>query len=102
MKRPEFEIHLLRAAEDDLNEIIAYIAADNPAAAEGVAEKIEKRLVHLSRNPRLGRLPREDELMALGYRYLVVLNYLIFYTIEERTILVHRIIHGARDYHGLL
>ncbi|MBL7995484.1 type II toxin-antitoxin system RelE/ParE family toxin, partial [bacterium] len=37
-----------------------------------------------------------------GYRYLIVDNYLIFYTIEEETIFVHRIIHGARDYRRLL
>jgi len=38
----------------------------------------------------------------MGYRFLVVQNYLIFYTIEDRTIWVHRILHGARDYLSLL
>jgi hypothetical protein len=36
------------------------------------------------------------------YRFLVVQNYLVFYTIEERVIWVHRIIHGARNYLSLL
>ena len=38
----------------------------------------------------------------MGYRFLVVQNYLIFYTVENHTIWVHRIIHGARDYLSLL
>ena len=101
MNPPEYSIRLLRAAEDDFTEIVTYIAADRPAAAEALATKIEKNLKLLCRNPRLGRIPNEEELMKLGYRYLVVQNYLVFYTIEKRTVYVHRIVHGARDYLNL-
>lgn len=98
MKRPEYIVRLLSIAEDDLAEIINYIAADRPSAAEALATRIEKNLNLLSKNPQLGRIPNEDELIHLGYRYLIVENYLIFYTIEEQTIYIHRILHGARDY----
>ena len=98
MSRPEFDVRLLRIAEDDLTEIVTYIAADRPTSAEAVAAKIERNLALLSKNPQLGRIPKEEDLARLGYRYLVVDNYLIFYTIEQETIYVHRILHGARDY----
>ena len=98
MSRPEHDVRLLRVAEDDLAEIVTYIAADRPSAAEAVASKIEKNLALLSKNPRLGRAPKEEDLARLGYRYIVVDNYLVFYIIEEETIYVHRILHGARDY----
>jgi toxin ParE1/3/4 len=88
-------------AEVDLTEIITYIASDRPSAAEKLAARIEKNLQLLASNPRLGRIPTDEELLRLGYRYLVVENYLIFYTIEPKTILVHRILHGARDYLNL-
>ena len=102
MKRPEYKIRFLRIAEDDLNEIINYIAADRPSAADSLATKIEKNLLLLSKDPYLGRVPREDELSKMNYRYLIIDNYLLFYTIEEETILVYRILHGARDYLNLL
>jgi hypothetical protein len=38
----------------------------------------------------------------MGYRFLVVQNYLIFYTIEDQIIWVHRIIHGTREFLSLL
>ena len=98
----EYFVRLLRLAEEDLNEIILFIAQDNPAAAENVATKIEKNLLTLSTHPHPGRVPNEAELAGAGYRYLIIDNYLIFYTIEEETIFVHRIIHGARDYRRLL
>jgi toxin ParE1/3/4 len=98
VKRPEYAIRLLRIAEEDLFEIINYIAADRPSAADALATRIENNLNLLSKNPQLGRIPNEEELIRLGYRYLVVQNYLIFYAVEEQIIYVHRILHGARDY----
>ena len=100
--RSEYQIRLLRLAEEDLNEIILFIAQDNLSAAENIATKIEKNIQTLTNHPRLGKVPNEPDLAGAGYRYLIIDNYLIFYTIEEETILVHRIIHGARDYRRLL
>ena len=102
MNKPKYTVRLLRVAEDDFNEIVTYIAVENRAAAEIIATKIEKNLSRLSFYPYLGKIPKDEELNCLGYRFLVVENYLIFYTVEEQTILIHRIIHGARDYLNLL
>ncbi len=102
MPADKYQIRLLSIAEEDFSEIISYIAADNPNAADTIANKIEKNLEILSNNPNLGRIPREEEIRNLGYRYLLVQNYLIFYTIEEGTIFIHRILHGTRNYKTLL
>jgi toxin ParE1/3/4 len=102
MKRRKLDVRLLSIAQDDLYEIVNFIAADNPTAAEAMAAGIEHGLAQLSIHHKLGRVPREEELRKLGYRYLVKADYLIFYTIERNSILVHRIIHGARDYTAIL
>jgi len=102
MPAGKYQVRLLRVAEEDFIEIISFIAADNSTAAESIASKIEKNLDLLSGNPNLGRIPREEEIRNLGYRYLIVKNYLIFYTIEEKTIFIHRILHSARNYKALL
>ena len=102
MRAAKFQVRLLKIAEEDFTEIISYIAADNPNAASKLADKIEKNLELLSDNPKLGRIPRDEEIRNLGYRYIVIQNYLIFYTIDERTILIHRILHSARNYKAIL
>ena len=102
MPTDKYQVRLLSIAEEDFTEIISFIAADSPTAADAIANKIEKNLELLSENPNLGRIPREEEIRNLGYRYLIVQNYLIFYTMEEKTIFVHRILHGARNYKTLL
>ena len=102
MGRASYAIRLLRVAEDDLTEIVLYIAADRPSGATKIADRIEQKLKLLPDNPHLGSVPTDDSLALLGYRYLVADNYLIFYVIEDQTIYVHRIVHGARDYTQLL
>ena len=102
MSKTKYQIRLLKIAEEDLIEIVSYIAADNPSAANTLANKIEKNLELLSDNPKLGRIPRDEEIRNLGYRYIIIQNYIVFYTIDERTILVHRILHSARNYKSLL
>jgi len=102
VSRPDYDVRLLRAAEDDLAEIVTYIAVDRPSAANALADRMEKDIGLLAASPLFGRVPKESALAEQGYRYLVIDNYLVFYTIEKRTVLVHRIPHGARDYQSLL
>ena len=97
MSSSKYSVRLLAIAEQDLQEIVSYVADENVTAALALADRIEKDLLRLASHPYLGRIPDDDKLASLGYRFLVVENYLIFYTVGVRTILVHRIIHGARD-----
>ena len=102
MSKNNYSVRLLNIAEEDLNEIISFIAADNSKAAENLANKIEKNLKLLSDNPLLVKSPSDSDLKLLGYRYLIIENHLIFFTIEKRAILIHRIFHNARNYKSLL
>jgi len=101
VSRPKYDLRLLRIAENDLADIVSYIAAERPSAALGQMVKIEKSLALLKSNPYLGKLPTDTHLIELGYRCLIIEDYLVFYTVEQRTVFVHRIIHGARDYLSL-
>ncbi|MBU1097055.1 MAG: type II toxin-antitoxin system RelE/ParE family toxin [Bacteroidetes bacterium] len=102
MPADKYHIRLLKIAEEDFTEIVAFIADDNPTAAEAIANKIEKNLELLSENPHLRRIPKDEEIRNFGYRYIVVQNYIIFYTIDQKTILLHRVLHGARNYKSFL
>lgn len=102
MSPARHNVRLLRAAEDDLTEIVLYVAAERPAAAQKLAGRFDRKLSLLRADPYLGSVPGEESLALLGYRYLVLDNYLIFYIVEGQNIYIHRIVHGARDYRYLL
>ncbi len=83
-----------RQARDDLVDIHAYIARDNPGAAARWIDELEEIIQSLADMP--GRVPLRDDLRP-GYRIMPIGNYLIFFRIIEQTVQVVRVIHGARD-----
>lgn len=102
LTRSKYIVRLLPIAEEDLGEIIGYVAAERPSAAARLADRIDSSLARLSAFPKLGRIPKDSDLAELGYRHLILDDYLVFYKIEARTVLIYRILHGASDYHSLL
>ena len=86
-------------ALDDANELVAYIAADNPAAADKVLDRIELTAQRLGRQAigRSGRVEGTYEKSVVG------LPYIIAYAIRSlpdgiEQIVILRVIHTARDW----
>ncbi len=97
-----YDVRYLPAAEQDLVDILDYIARDNPDAARTFVNRVDRAIGHLAFLPRAGRLPEDARLRRLGYRVLVVEDYLVFYVVTRRTVQIRRVIHGARRYEFLL
>jgi len=91
MARPRFTT----AAWRDLDAIVRYIGAKNPAAAARLTHWIEEECWRLARQPGLGQL-RPDLLPSV--RFIPLGSYLIFYRESDEGIQVLRVLHGARDY----
>ncbi|MBK7260168.1 MAG: type II toxin-antitoxin system RelE/ParE family toxin [Ignavibacteriae bacterium] len=98
MPRRKRGVRLLGLAERDLTDIYDYVAAENPTVADQLLIRIEKDLNALSTQPLLGRIPRDHDIAMLGFRYLIIGDYLAFYRLETSVVLVYRILHGGRDY----
>lgn len=91
MARPRFTTDAYR----DLDEIVRYLGARNPAAATQLTDRVEAECWRLARAPGVGQL-RPD--LAPGLRFFPVGHYLIFYRESSDGIQVIRVIHGSRDY----
>ena len=88
-----FDDVVLKKSEDDLDEIIDYIASDNPKAALELYETFLKQFEYLSLFPEVGRLRKEFQPIV---RSLPVGNYVIFFR-ESSPLEIIRVLHGARD-----
>jgi plasmid stabilization system protein ParE len=91
----------LRIAEEDIIDILSRAAEDSPSDAKNILTQFLAELQAKAENPRLASVPQEPGLAQAGYRYLVVENFLIFYTVEEANIVVHRVLSGASEYKGI-
>ncbi len=103
---PEFRIVLTARAKRDMLEIHTYIA-DN-LQEQGVADKlldrIEAEILKLKNMPLRHNINSEEQLDHRNLRKMSVDNYLIFYTVYEksRTVFVVRVLYARRDWMNLL
>jgi toxin ParE1/3/4 len=82
------------AAKADAVEIWAYIAQDNPDAADRLLDRFDKLFRLLASQPLVGKSVQE---FAPHLRFVPIGNYLIFYRPTQERIEIVRILHGARD-----
>ncbi|MBM3558959.1 MAG: type II toxin-antitoxin system RelE/ParE family toxin [Alphaproteobacteria bacterium] len=93
MMRPG-KVRFGRTAQRDLAEMLGHVGRDDPRAALRLIDDIVARCERLADFPEMGRL-RPD--LGRGVRYLPLGERLAFYRLEDRHVVVLRVIHGARN-----
>jgi len=86
-------------AEADIEAIGEYIAEDNQPRAFSFVRQIRERCEKIARMPEAVPVVLEQDDVAI--RRIVFGRYLIFYTLENSTVTVLRVLHGARDLDAL-
>lgn len=82
-------------AIEDLRQLRAYIAQDNPRAAADIAAKVlaaVERLPSFPASGRPGRLPNTRELVVLGTPLVIP------YTVTDRGVEIIAVLHSARRW----
>lgn len=98
----KYNVELLPAAWDDLQEIFDYIFLDSPKAAEDTFEQILDSLRKLEQFPNSGTPAPDKELKKFGFRMVIASPYISFYRFIDQKVFVYHIVHGARRYSDLL
>jgi toxin ParE1/3/4 len=83
-------------ARDDLREIVLFIAANNPTAAEAFGLRLMTKTDSLANFPQLGRVVPEEH--DENIREIVLRPYRIIYQVisAKQIVAIARIWHGAR------
>jgi plasmid stabilization system protein ParE len=102
----EYEVRISLSAEDDVDDILAYIAEKlaNPQAASDFADELEARYKELSHHPLMYEQSSNERLRTIGYRRFIIRNYLVFYLVddEQKTVIIARVFYGGRNYENYL
>lgn len=78
----------------DLMGIVAYIAEDNPDAAQALKDEIEAKALALIKHPRLYKAGR-----VKGTREMVVRpNYVVVYRENLQAVTILRVLHAAQNW----
>jgi toxin ParE1/3/4 len=101
-----FRVTQRKQARQDILDLVAYIAGNNPTAAAALYDAYERILATtLERSPDIGRPYLSTEARLQGVRAVPIgrfRNYLIFYRRNDDQVEVLRVLHGARDIRSIL
>ena len=95
-RRKKHRVVISASAERDLEEAFSYIARDNPQAARRWLEGMRRKVKSLESMPSRGAFISESSELRRAYRQLVYGRYRIIYRLEERAIMIMRVLHAAR------
>lgn len=94
------KVRISRRASADLEEIADWIARDNPAHADSFVNELLERGLSLVRHPR--RFPRVGTIGGEPVYKLGWHDYVLLYRISSDSVEIARILHGKRDWAGML
>jgi len=93
-----YDVRFLQEALDDLEEIVLFIAQNNPAAALRMHDEVIEKANNLSILPKRGRPVPDSKMRKAGYRMLLVKPHIAFYRVIDQNVFIYRVIHGATNY----
>jgi addiction module RelE/StbE family toxin len=98
-----YQVLWTHTAQQDLTEIVEYIAQDSIADALAILQKLETRAALLVALPNRGRIV--PELLHTGvsqYRELVSAPWRIIYRVENKQVLIMAVLDSRRDLQTVL
>ena len=94
----QYKIDVLPAALTDIDNIVAYLNTLSTQTAGKHLDEIDGGINSLRVFPFRCPPAKNEKYAKLGYRYLVVGYYLVFFTVENDTVKIRRIVDGRRNY----
>jgi plasmid stabilization system protein ParE len=102
----KYRVDLSEPAENDLRDIVRYISAQlsAPMTALKMMDTMHEAIAGLALMPQKCYFVTDERLAMLGYRKLPVKNYIVFFTIDEKSkvVDVERILYARRDWQHIL
>ena len=94
---PRFAVEITASAERDLGTILEHISRDNRRAALAWVRALRRKIGDLKRFPFRCPIIPESTHLGLELRHLIHGDYRIVHRVAETTVIVLRVIHGAKQ-----
>jgi plasmid stabilization system protein ParE len=90
--------------KEDVKSSVNYIrlTLQNPIAADRLKNEIKIAYKKIKEMPYIYPAVPNEYLGSIGFRFTMVKNYMLFYTVEEKQINIIRFLYGYRDWINIL
>ncbi len=103
MNTVTYKVHWAVVAEDDLKDIIFYIAENSPANARTIFEKIKEKASSLTQFPERGRtLPELQGQGIFLYREIIVAPWRMIYRISDKKVYILSVLDSRQNVEDIL
>ena len=92
----KYKVNISRNAQNDLEHIFFYIADDSMNNAKKFMLELEKKIYSLDTFPERFALIPENNFFGTSYRHILHKKYRVIYKIDNYSVYILRVIHGAR------
>ena len=92
----KYKVNITRNAQNDLEHIFFYIAADNINNAKKFILELEVKIYSLDSFPERFAYITENNFFGTSYRHIIHKKYRAIYKITNDSIYILRVIHGAK------
>ncbi|MDR2922787.1 MAG: type II toxin-antitoxin system RelE/ParE family toxin, partial [Treponema sp.] len=88
----------------DVKSTVNYIrnTLQAPAASERLKDEIKRTYKNLKQNPFMYPVVPSNDLASMGFRFIMVKNYMLFYIVEEKQVNIIRFLYGRRNWINIL
>ena len=101
-----YQVHITSTAEHDIMHAADYIEFPhkNPTAADNLLDAAPEQIGSLADLPQKFRLVDDPVLASWGIRFVIINNYLAFYTIDEekQTVIIVRFLYQKSNWTSIL
>jgi len=99
-----YKLQLSKYYLEELKSAVNYIKHDlqNPIAANNLKEETKKTYKKIKENPFLYPAVPNEYLASKGFRFVMVKNYMLFYIVIEKEVIILRFLYGQRDWMNIL
>ena len=101
-----YSVNITDLAEEDILATVKYIsnALKNPIVANNLLDEIEKHEKKLEEMPNIYPFVNDEYLSQKGIKYVIIKNYLMFFTIDEKNKIVNviRFLYGRMNWQIIL
>ena len=101
-----YHIHITSVAQQDLIKAADHLeyVLKNPKAADDLLKEAEKQINNLSNFPEKHQIINESVLSSWGIRFVVINNYLAFYTIDsdKNLVIILRFLFQKSNWSAIL
>jgi len=99
-----YKLSFTKSFREDLKLSANYIknVLQNPVASQRLKDEVKKAYKKIKENPFIYPFVSDEYLASIGYRFKIVKNYMLFFTVEDKTINIVRFIYGYRNWIDIL